>query len=235
MHFMFLAIGICTPRKGEFVAHSLVLVNILISNMFNHYEFLGMALALGIPIFFAVEFALWMSDKAYRVIYDNSKNAEFISIHDQLTGAFNRAKMKHLCVESNGLLVFRKASVLILDLDFFKRINDTYGHAVGDEVLIELVKVMKGCVRDVDYIIRWGGEEFVVILPDADEASAGIVAERIRSSIDAHNGFVTHLTVSIGVSYATDRDFSKAIKETDRALYFAKDSGRNKVVLASEI
>ena len=121
-------------------------------------------------------------------------------------------------------------SVLMLDIDHFKKINDTYGHKVGDEVLKHFVEVVKGIIRKNDIFCRWGGEEFVIILPDTDIETAKIVAEKIRSTVEKetfpHN---LHVTVSIGVSQKY-KNFEKTLEMADLRLYNAKESGRNRVV-----
>jgi len=137
-----------------------------------------------------------------------------------------------------------KLAFLMIDVDFFKKINDTYGHLVGDEVLKGVVKMIKGPIRAVDILGRYGGEEFGLILPGTDETGAMTLAEKIRSNIDKQtfsikSGDVTYdikLTVSIGVSTYPEtgvKDVKTLIKNADDALYVSKNSGRNKVYKTS--
>jgi diguanylate cyclase (GGDEF)-like protein len=144
--------------------------------------------------------------------------------NDSLTEVLNRhgckAKIKSL----------KKYSLLIIDIDHFKKINDTYGHDIGDEILKEIANVVRKVIRKSDIFCRWGGEEFVIILPDTNIKDAKKVAEKIRNII-AHSEFTKGLkvTVSIGVSEKIE-DFETTFKQADINLYKAKQSGRNRVV-----
>jgi len=127
------------------------------------------------------------------------------------------------------------ASVLMIDADHFKQVNDTFGHAVGDAMLIHLAVVMRNELRKVDAVGRIGGEEFAVILPGADVSAAKIFAERLRKKVAAtpatHEERVISLTVSVGVAemHAGDKNGDAALVRADRALYRAKERGRNRV------
>ena len=125
----------------------------------------------------------------------------------------------------------------MLDIDQFKRVNDTYGHAIGDRVLVEAAAVMGAEIRNNDVIARYGGEEFVVLLPETDLTVAHEVAERIRSTIGqtdfiSGNGPV-HITASLGVATLQPEWFSidPLLQFADSALYMAKAKGRNRVEL----
>ena len=130
----------------------------------------------------------------------------------------------------------RPLSALILDLDFFKKINDTYGHAVGDEVLREVAQRCRINIRGIDLIGRYGGEEFVVLLPETDLPAARIIAERLRTAVantpiaTQRSGSVT-LTISLGVAAltASTPDLATLLHHADEALYVAKRRGRNRV------
>lgn len=129
----------------------------------------------------------------------------------------------------------------MLDIDFFKKINDSYGHDIGNEVLRVLAKVSMDSDRRIGIISRWGGEEFVAARPDFDVAQAATVAEDLRSTIERQNfehtwrlGKSTPFTVSIGVAERL-RDNSEVeaiVKRADLALYRAKDGGRNRIEVA---
>lgn len=131
-----------------------------------------------------------------------------------------------------------KLSMLMVDLDHFKQCNDTYGHLVGDIVLKEIARIMKEHIRQVDLLGRYGGEEFVIALPDTDKSSAAHVADRIRQSVEkyrfkAYDETIT-MTISIGVATYPDdgSDVAVLIDRADQALYKAKAEGRNKVISA---
>ncbi len=161
-----------------------------------------------------------------------------LSEHDVLTGACNR---RRLMIElEERFNEFRRygepISVLMLDLDHFKQINDRYGHAAGDEVLIGSVAACISQLRDVDIFARFGGEEFVALMPHTPLDNARQIAGRLRESVAQasyhFNGDEVHVTVSIGCS-AFDKDdahFESVLKRADDALYTAKDQGRNRVI-----
>ena len=128
----------------------------------------------------------------------------------------------------------RPCSVLMLDVDFFKNINDTYGHQVGDDILILIAKSISSTCRAADHTGRYGGEEFLVVLPETPNHEALDLAERIRKNISELEGNVkSPLTVSIGIaslSMQNDVDLHTLIKQADDAVYKAKELGRNRVV-----
>ncbi len=160
------------------------------------------------------------------------------SIRDQMTGLYNRRFLEEY-VETLIAGIMRKGGqigLLMCDLDYFKEVNDKYGHDAGDTVLKETASVIAKSARSADLVIRFGGEEFVVIVNEAKPGDAQEVAERIRTKIAATkvktSGQVIQKTISIGFSeFPTDtQNFWEAIKYADIAMYKAKDAGRNKVL-----
>ncbi len=156
---------------------------------------------------------------------------------EQITNELNRAKRYHSNV-----------SFLVLDIDHFKKVNDTHGHLNGDQILKELARIICESARKIDVAVRYGGEEFVIILPETDINGAMVIAERLRKKIENHpfrliaSDLETpqeiHITVSIGVSQALPSSKITAqelIEQGDRAMYTAKKTGRNKVVSFNEI
>lgn len=180
------------------------------------------------------------------VAVDNARFLEDVekqAVTDSLTGLYNhREFQKRLTEETErGLRYGKEFSLLMLDIDHFKNVNDTHGHPVGDAILKEVVTLIRKCVRNVDICARYGGEEFTVILPETGGEQAKIVAERIRKSMDDGSFVVTsghpvHITVSVGVaSFPRDANSrERLITVTDEALYFAKEGGRNRVCSYSE-
>jgi len=156
---------------------------------------------------------------------------------DPLTSAYNR-RFFQLQTEqafSQWQRNKRPASVLLIDVDFFKRVNDKFGHAVGDIVLKGLVELITGRVRKVDTVCRYGGEEFAVLLPETDARGAVHVAEEIRALMEAsHLVESDTVTISLGVCEVMDvKDTDHWVNLADGALYRAKKSGRNRVELAT--
>ena len=161
------------------------------------------------------------------------------SLTDQLTGLFNRRYLEEIldkiaasAIRENSLL-----GILMIDVDYFKKVNDTLGHDAGDEVLKELSKVLVNSVRDSDFVVRFGGEEFIIILQNIKNEEGIIkVAEKIRESFAntkiAVSGKTLTKTISIGISiFPKDtKKIWEAIKYADLALYEAKHTGRNKVI-----
>lgn len=154
---------------------------------------------------------------------------------DPLTGAFNRREFLAL-TERESLRARRynrPLSVLMLDLDHFKKLNDNYGHAAGDKTLQRFTAVCCNALRNVDIFGRWGGEEFVALLPETDAEGAGVIAERLRQlvediEIDSH-GQKFKITTSIGVADYHDNEttIDGPLSRADAALYEAKKAGRN--------
>jgi diguanylate cyclase (GGDEF)-like protein len=150
----------------------------------------------------------------------------------QLELEFKRAERKQ-----------QKFALLMIDIDHFKALNDTFGHHVGDQVLRDVTSILMKDMREVDTVARYGGEEFVIILPETTETGALFVAQRLRRAVDHAKFFagsphsVQHLTISIGVAlYDTDAQFKRDLIEfADAALYAAKHAGRNRVMCYSEL
>lgn len=164
-----------------------------------------------------------------------SKKYEQMASVDQLTGLYNRYKFTELFVSLYSTMVKREndMSLIILDIDHFKHINDTYGHNVGDKVLVELAKILKNHFRNVDIVGRWGGEEFVILVPTADIDTAQKIAEKIRLNIEQSEILKDEtITSSFGVTQIKSGDSLEfVIARADEALYDAKETGRNKVVV----
>jgi two-component system, cell cycle response regulator len=171
---------------------------------------------------------------------DNVQHSMELAIADPLTGLFNRRYMEsHV-----GTLMDRSAargkslSVLILDIDYFKSVNDGFGHDAGDDVLREFSDRLKASIRGIDLACRYGGEEFVVVMPDTDLGIATMVAERIRRRIAAEpfpiegGSRSIEVTISVGIAARMGPQDNAALmlKRADEALYRAKRDGRNRVV-----
>jgi diguanylate cyclase (GGDEF)-like protein/PAS domain S-box-containing protein len=159
---------------------------------------------------------------------------------DPLTGACNRRQGHvHLAAEFDRLERDGQTfAVLMLDIDHFKSINDRHGHPAGDAVLRALVQACKAALRSVDTVARWGGEEFLLVLPGTGSAAAMSVAERLRAEIAAMRvaipgGASISLTASIGVAEPDGGDPNELLRRADTALYAAKTAGRNRVVAAA--
>jgi diguanylate cyclase (GGDEF)-like protein len=178
---------------------------------------------------------------------DNLRHAnrqlEALSVTDELTKLFNRRFLNKKLDDE-----FRRAtryshflSCLMMDADHFKTVNDTYGHSFGDVVLKEIAAILFETAREVDICGRFGGEEFIALLPNTDIEKAFIVADRLRKKIEEHNfvheGTTINRTVSIGISALPEeliKDEFQLVEWADIAMYAAKTQGRNRVIKYSD-
>jgi diguanylate cyclase (GGDEF)-like protein len=161
---------------------------------------------------------------------------EHLAVTDSLTETFNRRKFDELVVEEHNRATHADDpfSLIMFDIDHFKQINDRYGHSAGDRVLQHLCHLLRGLIRQGDQLIRWGGEEFLILLPTTRIEAAGPFAERIRRQVEEEPfPEVGGLTISLGVAQLQDRDdIDSLLKRVDNALYQAKQDGRNRVCVA---
>lgn len=175
-------------------------------------------------------------ENALKQTLELSQKYQFLAHFDTLTNLSNRRaaydilKREQSRISRNNEVL----SVLLCDVDYFKRINDQYGHNAGDAVLVELAKIFTEQVREQDCVSRWGGEEFLFILPQTSAENAAIIAEKIRLSveqcqIDVQSSKI-NVTISIGISqFKNSSNIDEVINNADKHLYLAKESGRNQV------
>lgn len=162
------------------------------------------------------------------------------NMRDALTGAYNRRFLETRIIEEydRHRRYSRPLSVLMFDIDHFKKINDEHGHQFGDEVLKTIVKVVHGSIRKTDFLVRYGGEEFCCILPETPVELGGLLAERLRQEVEEieffSRGSRVPVSVSLGVAALDgETEFAEMLlKKADEAMYGAKGSGRNRVVIA---
>ncbi len=175
-----------------------------------------------------------------RQVAELIEELQILSIRDPLTGLSNRRNFGHIFEDELARISRKEAdlSLIFLDLDHFKRVNDKHGHHVGDEVLKATAAHLHSCCRPYDTAARWGGEEFIILLPDTDEEQAAVFAERIRVTL--HEGLSPIIpfpvTISIGVAqYIPGEPLEVLVERADQALYLAKQNGRNQVLCWSSI
>ena len=173
-----------------------------------------------------------------------NKRLRKLSITDGLTELFNHRHVHQLLREEfeRSSRTAEPVAVAMIDLDRFKQVNDTYGHPTGDVILYETARILEQTAREIDMVGRYGGEEFIVILPNTDEDEAGRFAERVRTAVETHlyrdEAQEIRMTCSSGVASFPDVGVDSPeslLKRADEALYVAKESGRNRVVRASEM
>ena len=155
------------------------------------------------------------------------------AFHDGLTGVYNRHKFDEIIEDEmkNSQRYHRPLSMALLDIDKFKNFNDTYGHLIGDEVLIMLAEHVESHIRNTDVFARWGGEEFIILFRETNSSQAEIISQKIRESIsELEHKSAGRVTASFGVTEFQDNDTLESMfKRCDKALYRAKESGRNRV------
>ncbi len=193
--------------------------------MLNHMEMLGAA-------------QLQLEEQHLELVAANEK-LEMLAMSDSLTGLKNhRALQERLTSDFKRSLRYSSpVSVLLIDVDRFKKYNDSYGHLAGDDVLREVSKVLLRCMRDTDFIARYGGEEFVAVLPHTDYLGSLEAAERLRAAVEAASWELIRVTVSIGVATVkpTMTQATDLIALADNALYHCKLHGRNQVCHAQDL
>ena len=172
-----------------------------------------------------------------------NKKLEQVSQTDSLTQLANRGHWEHL-LHQEFLRTKRSegcCSLLIFDIDHFKKVNDDFGHSAGDEALRHIASLLKTALRETDIAGRYGGEEFVVTLLDTDKQGAIVFAERLRQLIETspakYNEHTLHLAISVGIACFDDqfKDHERWIEAADKALYHSKETGRNKVSVYADI
>jgi diguanylate cyclase (GGDEF)-like protein len=175
-----------------------------------------------------------------RDLTEANRRLQELASRDSLTEIYNRRYFLELAgVElERSRRSGRQASLLLIDIDHFKRVNDSFGHSAGDEVLKGVVASIRGLLRDSDLFARIGGEELVVLMPETGLGAARLVAERLRAAIEADRytlpDNVVAVTASIGlaVTQSPPEPLAELLERADRALYVAKAAGRNRVVEA---
>jgi diguanylate cyclase (GGDEF)-like protein len=171
-----------------------------------------------------------------------TRDLQTLASVDPLTGLYNRRQFETLARAELGRSqrYMRPCSFLMIDIDHFKRVNDTFGHEMGDWVLKTVASILATARRDADVVARFGGEEFVIMLPETTPEAAATVAERIRMMVSANSMAVgdakLSLTISAGVGEvrASSPSIEAVIRDADRALYEAKRTGRNRVCVAKQ-
>jgi len=175
----------------------------------------------------------YLIENSSRAIFINQEQLKTLAITDKLTGLHNRANLDEILQEeiSRSQRYNHTFGLVLMDFDYFKIINDTYGHQVGDEALIEIANLITHHLRSTDKAVRWGGEEFIIIYLDTDHKEVLELAERLRLKIENHMfKTVGTKTASLGVTlYKNGDTIDSIIQRADKALYIAKNAGRNRI------
>ena len=232
--FPLIAFYLLGTKKG-LIAHALfssVAIAIAVYGLLSWPDSLGvetLANLIGILVTCGafVFFYEYTKDEAFRHIYTISRT-------DELTKAWNRKMFNEVLDReiSYSIRYKRPLSLIMADIDFFKSINDTFGHGEGDNVLIEFTSLLQRNIRTNDSLSRWGGEEFIIILPNQNAENAQLLADKLNRTIENHLfKKVGTITSSFGVTeFRLNESIDKLIGRLDSALYQAKAQGRNKVI-----
>lgn len=229
IHIIIWTLGFSSRIRDTVLSYVFYFAEILISSTFNHYDNMDIILALNIPCAFAVMFAQIILTLITFDHYLAIKQMEKETVTDELTQVGNRALLDEI-VDNHAVRIQSPAALIMLDIDHFKKVNDTKGHIVGDNVLRYLASFVKKSVRKDDYVIRYGGEEFLVILNNCTITEGTKTINKIRTDISKDSKSPVPITISAGIAEYTG-DYNNALKLADEALYEAKNSGRNKVVV----
>jgi len=232
LQIVFLTLGFGASFGVATFFHLIFLIELLLSHCFNHYDNLDVILSLNLPLMVAIIAIQWFMCDFYLEHFKTANKLERLSYYDMLTDVHNR-NIVQMLVESDGRKLIsdlgEECCVLLLDIDFFKQVNDVYGHQAGDRVLRFVAQLVKERLREGDYIIRWGGEEFVIILANAKVPQAFALAEEMRRTVENRDNGVCPISISVGVAQYDGVNYRTAINRADEMLYLAKSTGRNRV------
>ncbi len=223
---------ILTPKVGATLTFTfMVSLFLLLKPTMSELNLLALIVTLSITNLFAYVFATGMAKQRKQLL--------FLATVDPLTGAGNRRALKDkldFVIASNHRNP-DKVALLLIDLDFFKKINDDFGHNTGDMFLTEITRIIKSRIRMVDSLFRFGGEEFIVVAENTDINAAKVLSEVLRTTVESCQIIPkTKVTISIGVAIIReDENDEQWIKRADKALFQAKENGRNQVCFADPI
>lgn len=237
MQLTFFAVGFAFPWVHSTISHTLLIVSIIVVNQFMPLPNFDIILSLNIPCWLAICLAHYVMQRLYVKHYQTTKRLEYISLYDPLTGAHNRHITKTLLKDNSDQFkdsLKQPLTAAMFDIDFFKRVNDQYGHANGDQVLKDFASIVLKAKTDKDKFIRWGGEEFLLLMPETDLDTAKEFIDSIRIKVQKNAQSVCPITVSAGIAKYNGKNYKKLFNDVDEALYSAKKNGRNQVQLYQE-
>lgn len=234
IQFLLFAVGFAAPWHYIVAASSIFFLSIIGTAPFIHYPNLDILISLNVPCLIGTMAAHFFLQKLYIKHFRTQQKLEYISMYDQLTGANNRNITRSLIKGNTTEFIDElrePLSIAMFDIDFFKKVNDNFGHANGDTVLKDFADIVKMNMRKEDRFIRWGGEEFILLMPNTTKDQAAIFIDDIRKQVADYKNGVCPVTISAGISQYDGLNYKTAIDRADQALYKAKDSGRNRIVI----
>ena len=230
MNLIFLIAGFVARLREITISYIIFFLEILISHFIIHYENFPIIMILVIPCGLAVIFSHVILTFLYLDHYRLSQKLELAMITDPLTQVYNRHLLEKIVTKNALMNMEEPIAIAMLDIDNFKKINDEHGHYTGDLTLLYIGQKLSKETHSDDYVIRFGGEEFIVIFKKCDINNACARMEQFRQDVEKAEDSPVPFTLSVGVSKYTG-DFSTTIQNVNHALTKAKDSGRNSVVV----
>lgn len=234
---LFFTITYATPFIGSVLTNLGFVGLIYLSSYFIPYDNLDAMMSFLIPCVLGITAANYCMNLVYFDHYKTKNSLEMSMLQDPLTGLYNRNMIKNTTDKNGNFFIpanVRNISCLMIDIDLFKNVNDTYGHSAGDSIIVWVAEILKYSVRQRDIVIRWGGEEFFILLYDCDLERSEQVAERIRKSVAIGENSICPITISVGVALHQGNKWEDTLRAADDALLKAKASGRNQVVVCSQ-
>ncbi|WP_420370943.1 diguanylate cyclase [Halarcobacter ebronensis] len=227
------AISTITEKERELISSKYY--SVIFQNSYDYKEIYKVVVPLIIVIFFIIRSNRKMNMEIKKRTKIEKELQQMANI-DPLTQIFNRRKIKSMINQEIHRFkrYKRDFSIIFFDIDDFKFVNDNLGHSIGDEVLVKISNVVKSSIRDADYFGRWGGEEFIIILPETDKIKASNIAHILKEKI-SNNDFSVNKTItcSFGVTQFEESDNEDSIlSRVDHAMYYVKKHGKNSVKVA---
>ncbi len=232
VNILWLVIGYVSTPMDTTINGIIFVCEIFITNIFNHYISYEQIISLEIPIITGIIFVQYIMTAFFLDRYRISQKLEEAMITDPLTQVYNRHVLEKIRTENilEKIPSDEPISVAMLDIDDFKKINDENGHYTGDITLFYIGQKLSKDTHEGEYVIRYGGEEFVIIFRNCDIDTARDRMEKFRTEIENANDTPVPFTISVGVSAYTG-DYTMTLRTVDSALYEAKNTGKNRVVV----
>jgi len=217
-------LGICSNIKYSILSMLLFWICFLASSLFIQYEELSVIIVNMLPVAIGTTILLIPLNNTYKKQYEYRNQINFLAYHDWLTRLYSRNALQLFCYENTTILTRQNVSIAIIDIDDFRKINDKKTHTYGDKCLELLADIIRNNLMKNDFAMRWGGEEFVLVINSSNDAYRTV--ENIREQIQLQTDF----TISIGLTTYTGKELETDVMKAGEALFYAKAHGKNKTI-----